>query len=174
MIPNVCDKPPQRDHSFRGVPGLAIRESPDRCDLRCNEASVKEAQYRVIETNTLNWFFKSSATQIVDRAKEHVIPEKGRNLSPYRMWVVTAQPGYPLSPLDAKLAQTIQIADITFLNGILVHALIRHAVMPNYVLGGSENHAESTPPFPQTTLQHRAGFSKTIAVQGSLTTFSQV
>jgi len=43
-----------------------------------------------------------------------------------------------------------------------------------YVLGGSENHAESTPPFPQTTLQHRAGFSKTIAVQGSLTTFSQV
>ena len=44
----------------------------------------------------------------------------------------------------------------------------------NYVLGGSENHAESTPPFPQTTLQHRAGFSKTIAVQGSLTTFSQV
>jgi len=44
----------------------------------------------------------------------------------------------------------------------------------NYVLGDSENHAESTPPFPQTTLQHRAGFSKTIAVQGSLTTFSQV
>jgi hypothetical protein len=46
--------------------------------------------------------------------------------------------------------------------------------LPNYVLGGSENHAESTSPFPQTTLQHRAGFSKTIAVQGSLTTFSQV
>jgi hypothetical protein len=45
---------------------------------------------------------------------------------------------------------------------------------PNYVLGGSENHAESTPPFQQTTLQHRAGFSKAIAVQGSLTTFSQV
>jgi len=44
----------------------------------------------------------------------------------------------------------------------------------NYVLGGSENHAESTPPFPQTTLQHRAGFSKAIAVQGSLTTFSQL
>jgi hypothetical protein len=45
---------------------------------------------------------------------------------------------------------------------------------PNYVLGGSENNAESTPPFPQTTLQHGAGYSKTIAVQGSLTTFSQV
>jgi hypothetical protein len=46
--------------------------------------------------------------------------------------------------------------------------------LANYVLGGSENHAEITPPFPQTTLQHRAGFSKAIAVQGSLTTFSQV
>jgi hypothetical protein len=43
----------------------------------------------------------------------------------------------------------------------------------NYVLGGSENHAESVPPFPQTTLQHGAGYSKTIAVQGSLTTLSQ-
>jgi hypothetical protein len=48
------------------------------------------------------------------------------------------------------------------------------SALSNYVLGGSENHAESTPPFPQTTLQHLAGFSKTIAVQGSLTAFSQV
>jgi hypothetical protein len=53
-------------------------------------------------------------------------------------------------------------------------SICRAAAESNYVLGGSENHAESTPPFPQTTLQHRAGFSKTIAVQASLTTFSQV
>ena len=45
---------------------------------------------------------------------------------------------------------------------------------PNYVLGGSENHAESTPPFPQATLQHGAGYSRNIEVQGFLTGFSQV
>jgi hypothetical protein len=28
----------------------------------------------------------------------------------------------------------------------------------NYVLGGSENHAKSTPPFLQTKLEHRAGY----------------
>jgi hypothetical protein len=131
MISNVRDKSPQRDHSLRGVLGLPIREPPDRRDLGCNKSSVEESQNRVIETNALTWFFNSNATQIVDRSKEHIVPEERGDLSPYRMWVMAAQPGYPLSPLHAKLAQIVQITDITFLNGVLVHVLIRYAVKPN-------------------------------------------
>lgn len=45
----------------------------------------------------------------------------------------------PLSPLHAKLVQIVQIVDITFLNGVLVHVLIRYAVKPN---AGLERQAE--------------------------------